>query len=287
MDFAVLLKEKILIGDGATGTELIRLGAPAGVPGDLLNLQKPEIVSQVHRGYAEAGSNMVITNTFGCTSIKLGKFKCADKMREINMAGVQIARNAVPPNVLIAGDIGPIGELLKPYGPAEPEMVKQAFAEQVEALVEGGVDLLILETNFDLNEAILALEAALDSGLPVIASMTFDLKRGGAYTMMGNSASDCAKTLSQAGATVVGANCSMTIDHMPAVAKELKKGADVPLILQPNAGKPEIVEGRTVYHETPENFAAKVPDLIAAGARIIGGCCGTDARFIRAIREAI
>jgi len=282
-----LLAERILVCDGAMGTELMRRGAPSNTPGEMLNLDQPELVEAVHREYVEAGSDLTITNTFGATKIKLAKFGLADRAREINLAAVRLAKAAAGDRALVGGDLGPTGEMLKPWGPAEPATIRATYFEQVRALAEGGVDCLLLETFFDLNEALLALEAALSTGLPVIASMTFDAKRGSAYTMMGNSAADCARALDTAGAVVVGANCSVSIDHMPMIAAALKSGADVPLILQPNAGKPETLRGQTTYRETPEHFAALVPDLVRAGARIIGGCCGTDARFVRAIREAL
>ena len=287
MTLVAAMAERVLVADGATGTELMRLGAPGDVPGELLNLTRPEIVARVHRSYAEAGSDLVTTNTFGGNALKLGKFGYGDQARAINMAGARIAREAVPAGVLVGGDIGPTGELLRPYGAAEPEAVRAAFAEQATWLAEGGVDFLILETFFDLTEALLALDAARATGLPVVASMTFDLKRGGAYTMMGNEAGDCARTLADAGATVVGANCTVTVDGMVQVARRLREGTTLPLILQPNAGRPELIEGQTVYQETPERFAEGAPGLTAEGARIVGGCCGTDPRFIVAVREAL
>jgi len=195
MDLAALLKNRVLIGDGAMGTELIRYGVPPNSPMELVNLENPQLVAKVHRGYAEAGSDLVLTNSFGATSVKLNKFGLAKRMREINLAAVHIAREAVPGTVLIGGDIGPTGELLKPYGLAEPVAVKAAYLEQAAALAEARVDFLILETFYDLTEALLALGAARETGLPVIVSMTFELKRASAYTVMGHEATDCARIL--------------------------------------------------------------------------------------------
>jgi methionine synthase I (cobalamin-dependent) len=287
MTLLAALRERILVADGATGTELIRMGAPGDVPGDLLNLTGPEIVARVHRSYVEAGSDLVTTNTFGGNALKLGKSGHGGRARDVNLAGARIARAAVPAGVLVGGDIGPTAEMLRPYGTAEPEAVRATFAEQAAWLAEGGVDFLFLETFFDLAEALLALEAARATGLPVVASMTFDLKRGGAYTMMGNPAADCARALAEAGAAVVGANCTVAIDGMVQVAHRLREGTSLPLILQPNAGRPELVDGHVLYRETPEGFAERVPDLVAEGARIVGGCCGTDPRFIVAVRGAL
>jgi 5-methyltetrahydrofolate--homocysteine methyltransferase len=287
MNLQELLENRVLIADGGTGTELMRLGAPGDVPGDLLNLQMPEIIEQVHRAYVEAGSDLIVTNTFGASSIKLERHGAADKVRQINQAAVKIARNAVPANILVAGDVGPTGQMLKPFGPAEPEDVRNAFAEQTTALAEAGVDAIILETFFDLAEALLALEAASRTNLPVIVSMTYDVGPKGVHTMMGNSAADCARALADGGAVVLGANCTVTIDNMVEVGRALHQATDLPLILQPNAGKPEVVEGKTVYGETPEHFASRVPDLVDAGCRIIGGCCGTNPQFITAIKNAL
>ncbi len=287
MDFTRRLAERVLICDGAMGTELMRRGAPREVPGDMLNLQRPDLVEAVHRDYLAAGSDLTITNTFGATAIKLDKYGLADRAREINLAGVRLARQAVGHQIIVAGDIGPTGEMLQPYGPAEPAAVRDAFAAQADALAEGGADVLILETFFDLQETLLALAAAAATGLPVIASVTLEPKRGSFYTMMGNRADDCARALADGGAAVLGANCSVTMSHMPAIAAALRAGTDRPLILQPNAGQPELIGDQTVYHEQPADFAAVAPALVAAGVRIIGGCCGTDPRFVTALREAL
>lgn len=287
MKLTTLLDEKILVGDGAMGTELLRLGTPTDTPFDLLNLEQPDLIKQVHESYVNAGSDLIITNTFGGTNIKLNKAGCEDKADQVNRTGAQLARQTVKGEVLVAGDIGPCGEMLKPLGNADPEVVLEAFSRQARALADGGADLLILETFFDLAEALLAAKAAVATGLPIIASMTFSPKRGGIYTMMGNAAEDCAKALADAGAVVVGANCTVTIEHMPAIAAALRKGTSLPLMLQPNAGQPEVVEGKTLYKETPDHFASMAPALVEAGARIIGGCCGTDPRFITAIRQAL
>jgi 5-methyltetrahydrofolate--homocysteine methyltransferase len=282
-----LLEKRLLIADGATGTELMRLGAPGGVPSDLLNLQKPEVVEQVHRAYVEAGSDLIVTNTFGATRIKLERHGAAAQVREINRAAVNLARRASQGSVLVAGDIGPTGQMLKPYGPADPSDVRDAYAEQADILAETGVDAIILETFFDLAEALLALEAAVRTNLPVIVSMTFDLGPRGVFTIMGNSAADCARALADGGAAVVGANCTVTVDTMIQVGQALQQATTLPLILQPNAGNPEVIDGKTLYRETPEHFASRLPELIAAGGRIIGGCCGTDPRFIAAVKTAL
>lgn len=287
MNLRELLAKRVLIADGGTGTEFMRLGAPDNVPGDLLNIQMPEIVERVHRAYVDAGSDLIVTNTFGATRIKLERHNAADKVRQINRAAVKIARRAVAENVLIVGDVGPTGQMLKPFGPAEPDDVRNAFAEQISVLAETGVDAIILETFFDLAEALIALEAAMRTDLPVIASMTFNVGPKGVFTMMGNSAADCARALADGGAMVVGANCTVAIDKMVQVGQALKQATTLPLILQANAGKPEVVKGETVYGETPEHFASRAPDLVAAGGRIIGGCCGTNPRFITALRNAL
>jgi 5-methyltetrahydrofolate--homocysteine methyltransferase len=287
MDLLKKLTERVLVGDGAMGTELMRLGAPAGKPLELLNLSWPDLPAQVHRAYLEAGSDLVLTNTFGGTSIKLAHFNEADQTREVNLAGARIAREAAGDKAFVGGDMGPCGELLKPYGPAEPDDVREAFRVQALALAEGGADFLSLETFFDLAEALLALEAALETGLPVSASMTFDVKERGIFTMMGNRAAECAQMLAAGGATLVGANCTVTAEKMPPIAAALREGTDLPMIFQPNAGQPETVGGVVHYRETPEHFASYASALVKAGARIIGGCCGTGPVFVRALSDCL
>jgi len=282
-----LLARKILLADGAMGTQLMRAGLPADKPSEWWNIEEPLIVAEVHRAYAKAGSDLVLTNTFGGSPLKLAKAGLGERMREINLTAVKLARNAVDAGVLVAGDIGPTGDLLEPLGPARPDQMRENYAQQARTLAEGGADLLILETFFDLREALLALEGAAPTGLPVIASMTFDLKDGQAATFNGDQAGACARTLLAAGAAAVGANCTLTIDGMIEVIGQMRPDDGAPLVCQPNAGQPEVQDGCLIYRETPEHFAALIPRLLDAGVRLIGGCCGTTPAFIGAAREAV
>lgn len=287
MDLRELLAQRTLVADGAMGTELMRLGAPGNIAGELLNIEMPEIVEKVHRAYVQAGSDIIITNTFGASPIKLESYQASERCDEINAAAVKVARKAAGEKVLVAGDIGPSGQMLKPYGPAEPENVLDNFTWQANALADTGVDVIILETYFDLAEAMLALKAAVGTGLQVIASMTFNVGPKGVVTMMGNTAADCGKALEKGGATVIGANCTVTADSMIEVGRALSDACSVPIMLQPNAGQPEVVGDKTIYRETPEQFAAYSKELVENGASIIGGCCGTDPRFIAAVRNIL
>lgn len=282
-----LLTRKILLADGAMGTQLMRAGLPADKPGEWWNIAEPLLVAEIHGAYARAGSDLVLTNTFGGSPLKLAKAGLGERMREINLAAVKLARKAVGAGVLVAGDIGPTGEMLEPLGPAKPDQARENYAQQARTLAEGGVDLLFLETFFDLREALLALEGAVATGLPVIASLTFDWKNGKVATIAGDEAGACARALWAGGASAVGANCTLTIDGMVQTVRALRSGGEGPLVCQPNAGQPEVQDGRLIYRETPEHFAAVVPNLLDEGVRIIGGCCGTTPAFIGAARQAV
>jgi len=281
MDLQALLAERVLVADGAMGTELLRLGASIGRPCDLLNLERPDWVAQVHRSYVDAGSDLILTNTFGASSINFQRRGIGVDAREVNLAGAKIARDCADAGVLVGGDVGPCGVTFKK---AEADAMQATFAGQAQALADGGVDLIVLETFFDLQEALSALAGALTTGLPVIASMTFGVKGGKVATLKGDPAGDCARALAATGAAAVGANCTVTVDDMPAIARALAEATALPLMLQPNAGQPRREGDRFVYDETPEHFADGVAALLTTGARIVGGCCGTDASFIGALR---
>lgn len=278
-----------LIADGAMGTMLMQRGlAPHKVP-EVVNLEQPEILEEIARLYIEAGSDIIQTNTFGASPLKLAKSNLVDKTKEINSVAVKMAKNAANDKAYVSASVGPSGCILKPYGNVEPLAVKESFAKQIEVLVESKVDAICIETMTDLTEALLALEAAKEvaKDTPVMVTMTFERTPRGFYTIMGTSIERAVKELEDHGADVIGSNCGNGIDNMVMIAKEFRNHSRLPILIQPNAGLPEIRNGKIVYLQTPEFFASKVPDLLEVGVNIIGGCCGTTPEYIAAIREVI
>jgi len=287
MDILQRLKNKILLLDGAAGTELMARGIAAGEVSELWVLKKPDVIADIHKEYFDAGADIVLTNTFGGTAPKLAAFGLDDRMEEINRRAAEIARSQCPEGKYVAGDIGPTGKLIKPYGDADPEELTEAFARQARALAEGGVDLFIIETMMDLTEALAALSGAKETGLPVFAALTYDKKPRGYFTMMGNKPADAARALVEAGASGVGTNCTLRIGDMVDLVGEIRDAVSVPVFVEPNAGSPELVDGKAKYVDGPKEFAAVVPDLVKAGANIVGGCCGTTPQTIAAARRVL
>jgi methionine synthase I (cobalamin-dependent) len=281
-----LLSGGPIITDGAWGTQLQARGLALGEFPDLWNLSHPERVAEVARAYIEAGSRIILTNTFGANRVRLAEQSTAASVIEINRRGVALSREAAQGRGLVFASIGPTGKLLL-AGDVTTEEVRAAFDEQAQALAAAGADGLVVETMSDLEEAQLAVRAARETGLPVVACMVFD---GGAQkdrTMMGNTPEQVAEVLLQAGADVIGANCGQGISDFVALCRRFRAVTDRPLWMKANAGLPTVVEGRVVYNVTPEDFSRHIPDLIAAGANFVGGCCGTSPDFISAIRRAL
>ncbi len=279
-----------LLCDGALGTQLIARGLPPGEPPESWNLTRPDVLEEIARLYAEAGSDIVSTNTFGGSPIKLAAHGLDGRMEKINRAAVAAVRRAVGPRRYVLGSCGPCGRLLKPYGDADPAAVRASFVSQMKVLVDSGVDLIGIETMSDLAEAKLAVEAACEAGggrVAVAATMTFERTRRGYYTIMGNDVPSVAAGLESAGADIIGANCGKGIDEMIAVARDLKAQSGLPLLIQPNAGLPEMQGESLVYRETPEMFAERAQELVSAGVSILGGCCGTTPEHIRRLRMLI
>ena len=258
------------------------LGLPVGEFPDLWNLTHPERVATVARGYVEAGSQVILTNTFGSNRMRLADQdeSSKEKVGELNRRGVEISRGAASGRARVFASIGPTGKLLM-GGEVTPEEVAEAFAEQARALAEAGADALVVESMMDVEEARLAVEAAKATGLPVIASMVYDAGAARDRTMMGTTPEQDAEVLAAAGADVVGANCGRGIADFVTICRRLRAATGLPLWMKANAGLPEVVDGRTVYRTTPEEFAGSVPALIEAGARFVGGCCGTSPAFVR------
>jgi len=279
-----LAKEKVVLLDGGMGTSLMKLGLAPGKPGETWNLDQPEAVQEIHAQFIKAGSDVVQTNTFGGTCFRLEHFGLAEQAHEINKAGATIARQAAGSEGLVAGNIGPSGLFLPPVGNAEAKQLKQAFMEQAQSLAEGGVDYITIETMMDLKEAVLALVGAKQGapGLPVSVCMVFEKKKRGFFTAMGDKPPDSARLLQEEGADMVGANCSMGSKEMLEIVGEVKEAVSMPVIMTPNAGLPETRDGQLLYRQAPEDFAEDIKAMLALGARLVGGCCGTDERFIAA-----
>ena len=281
-----------LVLDGGLGSMLIARGLGRGEPPERWNLERPQEVTAVHRAYVEAGSDAVHANTFGANRVRLGAFGLGARCAELNRLGIELARQAGPRFVL--GDVGPTGEYLPPVGKADPERWREAFLEQGQALAAAGADGLHVETMSDLREALVALSALREAapGLPVWISLTYDRKKRGFFTVMGNALAPAIAELVSHGADGVGANCSITSPDMRELVVEAMRALGaapraVPLIAQPNAGQPRMAAEGVAYDQSPEDFATDAAAMAAAGASAVGGCCGTDPRFIAALRRQL
>ena len=290
------VKYRVLLGDGAMGTQLQQAGLPPGGCGEAWNLDAPEKILAIQRAYVDAGSDCLITNTFGASRIMLERHDEGPRVREINRAAVDIARRAFSlggeREGYVLGDIGPFGGLMEPYGEITVALVEKAFAEQAEALVSGGVDAIIIETQTALEELGIAIAAAKAAGAPaVVGSMAFDEMQEGdeVRTMMGTSPEQAAKFMAEAGCDVVALNCGTGIDLRLAVdiARRYRSVASLPIMAQPNAGLPVLENMKVLYKETPEEMARGLEELLEAGVAIVGGCCGSTPAHIRKFREVL
>jgi 5-methyltetrahydrofolate--homocysteine methyltransferase len=285
IDFISNSKEPILI-DGAMGTQLAEAGLEMGGQSSILH---PEAVLSIHRKYLECGVDIIITNTLTMNRVFIESHKVGVDVREVNLAGAKLAKISISGSQYVLGDISSTGKLLKPYGNLSKEDADQAFQEQATILAEGGVDGFIIETMFDLQEALCALRACKKvSDLPVITSMAFNTMKNGGRTIMGNSAQDCATALTESGASAVGANCgNIDPSQMAEIVFRMKEVTSLPIIVQPNAGRPRIVNNKTVFDMTPSEFASGIKQCLQAGARMIGGCCGTSPEHIKAVADLL
>jgi 5-methyltetrahydrofolate--homocysteine methyltransferase len=283
-----LAKKKTVIFDGAMGTMLMAAGLKAGESPESWNIEKPSLVAKIHRLYYEAGSDAVHTNTFGGNAVKLADRGLAEKAEIINVEAAKLAREACPAGKFVAGDIGPTGKLLKPLGDLAIEEAEEAFFRQAQALVKGGVDLISIETMFSLEEALAALRAAKRLGdVLVVAALTFNRTKKGFFTMMGEGVRQAVSAFEEAGADVIASNCSLGSRDMIDLTKELRAATRRPILVQPNAGKPETQKGVTFYRQTPAEFAEDGKEIRESGADMIGGCCGTNPEFIRALAQTV
>ena len=283
LDIASFIANGPVILDGGWGTQLQLHGLEVGAHPDIWNLTAPEKVGQVARAYVEAGSQVILTNTFGATRFTLEKHGYADKVAEINRAGVEISKQATSgtPTKVFAS-MGPTGVMLM-MGEVKPEQLYDAFLEQATAIAGVGADAIVVETMSDPAEAELAVKAAKSTGLPVAVSFVFDSGKNKDRTMMGTTPEQVVQQMTDARADVIGANCGQGIDGFIPICRRMRAVTTMPLWMKANAGLPEMVDGKTIYHQSPEVFAEKARELIDAGANFIGGCCGTSPDFIRAL----
>ena len=279
----------VLIADGAMGSFLMEHGLKPGDSPESFNLARGDLLREIASLYLDAGAEVVQTNTFGGSALKLRAYDLEDRTEEVNRLAVEAVRDAVGDRAYVSGSCGPCGEMLAPYGTATPDDVRGSFERQMGALVEAGVDVLCIETMMSISEARLAIETArnVSPDIPVMATMTFDATPRGFYTMMGNDIASGAQALTEAGADVIGSNCGNGIDNMVAIAREFRALTDMPLLIQSNAGLPEIVDGSAAYRESPEFMAEKARAFLEIGVQIVGGCCGTTPEHTRALRNAL
>ena len=282
---------EILVADGATGSNLQKMGLKPGRPPEDLIIDNPDIIYQLEKGFVDAGSDIILTCTFGGTRMRMKDSKYQDRTPEVNIRAAEIARKAASSRndgVLVAGSMGPVGALIKPYGPLEAEDVKATFAEQAKALAEGGVDFLLIETMFSFEETSAAFEGAKSvTDLPIVVSFSYDR---GTRTMMGVKPKDVIKRYCEMGATLVGANCGTTLENMEAVVKEYTATVpNFPLWVKPNAGVPhmDIQTEQGVYDMGPEDMANYARKYVELGAKVVGGCCGNTPEHIAAIAKAV
>ncbi|MFA6107445.1 MAG: homocysteine S-methyltransferase family protein [Candidatus Latescibacterota bacterium] len=281
-----LLAAAPVVTDGAWGTQLQNRGLGLGASAEAWNLDRPAEVEAVARAYVEAGSRVILSNTFGANRIALERHGLAARAAELARLGVRLSQQAATGRALVFASLGPSTRLLM-AGEVEEAALRDAFREQAEALAEGGADAIVVETMTDLEEARLAVAAAHETGLPVVGCMVFDSGPERTRTIMGTTPAQAAAALEEAGAEVIGANCGQGIAGFVPVCELLRAATTKPIWVKANAGLPEVVGGEIRYRTTPAEFAAYGPSLTAAGAAFVGGCCGTDPAFIRALAAAV
>ena len=282
----IAARKRTLLCDGGFGTEIQKLGLEPGDSPERWNLTRPEDVKSIHRAYRAAGSDIVEANTFGGSRFKLAQHGLADKVCEINRAGAAIAREVAGDTQYVLGDIGPTGVFMEPYGDETEASLYEAFKTQALALAEGGADAAIVETMTAIEECCVAIRAVRENTkLTCVASFTFDPQPDGGYaSMMGVTPEQFVEAAVKAGAQIVGSNCGLGPEHMIKVITRIRAATDLPVIAMPNAGMPVLqADGTTTFPTTPEELAADLPRLIAAGANIVGGCCGTNPKHIAAL----
>ncbi len=285
---ARLAAGEVFVTDGATGTNLQRMGLPVGAAAELWVLENPDAIRSLEQAFIEAGSDLLLTCTFGGTRLRLDASGLADQFEAINRKAVEITQEAVmATDVLVAGSIGPTGHMLSPLGTLSVDEAEQNFTDQARILVESGVDLIVIETQFDLNEATAAVRGVrkVDSELPLVCSFSYDR---GTRTMMGVRPAQMAETIGALAVDAVGINCGRSLDENFEALQELREATDLPIWFKPNAGMPEMDDdGKPSYSVTPEEMGALVPGWLDAGAQFVGGCCGTSPEHLVEIARAV
>jgi 5-methyltetrahydrofolate--homocysteine methyltransferase len=279
--------DKILVADGATGTQLQKAGLKPGASPERWNLENPDAIRALHRGYIEAGANVVLTNTFGGTRFRLARHGLEGQVREINTAAAKLAREAAGDSVFVFGDIGPSGELLKPLGKLTYEEAVAGFAEQAEGLLAGGVDAILVETMSDINEAKAAVEGVrqVNADIPLLVTFSFDTH---GRTMMGSKPEKVAREIWALGVTAMGANCGRTLTETLTAIEQMRAAVpEAVLMAKPNAGLPHASGGDMVYDVTPDIMAEYAHKFAEQKVKIFGGCCGSAPEHIHAIAEAL
>ncbi|MCF8076831.1 MAG: homocysteine S-methyltransferase family protein [Desulfotignum sp.] len=283
------IKKHGLLFDGAMGSILISKGMTGTEAAETWNIQHPDIIRQIHTDYLSAGADVVSANTYGASLLKLEKTGMSQDFERLNREGVRLAKTAGHSDHYVAADFGAMGDMLAPAGPVSFETAKDCFVRQAEILEDEGVDLFLVETVFDLNAGLCAVQAIQSvSGKPVFCSLTFKETPKGFYTIFGNAPEHSMTVLADHGVSAVGANCSLGSDAMVRLADQIRQSVDIPVIIQPNAGMPEITaDNDTIYPENDDLFAANMKKIRDLGVEIIGGCCGTTPETIRKIRALL
>ena len=297
------IKQDLFLLDGAMGSELIARGLEVGTCNEYLNVTSPDIVFDIHQAYLQAGSDAILTNTFGANKFVLARHGFGDEVVRINKAAAKIARQAAGKEKYVLGDIGPSGDFLAPLGGLKPSELKASLVQQAEALLDGGVDGFAIQTMTALDEMTIAIEAVKSVGgdLPVLASMAFDKVGGDFRTMMGVDVKSAVSKIVSLGVDAAGFNCgTASLDEYVELAKNFVSAIEalektrttnhelqITILAEPNAGRPELVDGRAVYRVSPEDFAAAAEKIYSAGVNIIGGCCGTGPEHIRAMADKL
>jgi len=280
-----LIDERVVILDGAMGSLLIDLGLEPGTPPEYWNVSNPDKIQKIHSDYFKAGSDVVLTNTFGGSAMKLSAHKHGHSVEKYNTAAVKLAQEICPEECYIAGDIGPSGAFLPPVGSVTEEQFYDNFLEQAGYLQDAGVDFFFIETMVDLKEAVAAVKATRKiTSKPIFASITYQKTKRGYFTIMGDPVNICVKNLENAGANVIGANCTIGSDEMVDLIPLIANETNLPISAKPNAGKPILLNGKTSYPTSSEEFSVDIKEIISNGARVVGGCCGTNPEYIRRIK---
>ena len=284
-----LIKKRTVVLDGGMGTELMKHGFSQGECPEKWNIEKPDVIKSIHRSYFEAGSDVVLTNSFGGSKLKLFSYGLDKQCYELNRKAGLLAHAVKQDRKFVGGSMGPTGKFLSPQGDYTEGEFEDAYGEQAKGLSDGHVDFILIETQYDIKETLCALRAARKNATcPVFVTMTFEKYPRGFFTMMGNSVSQCIADLEDENVPVIGANCTLDSADMSELIKIMRESTSLPLIAQANAGKATLSsEGEVSYSQGIENYVKYVPQIIDNGASIIGGCCGTDPGYIRRITQIL